>query len=295
MSGKWFKVIPYGLAPGNRTHRLRRGRAARARAQAQADPGGGVGLFAGHRLEALPRDRGRRRRAAHGGHGALRRARGGGRLPVARGHRGLGDEHDAQDAAWPARRLHPDALREREGDELRGVSRAAGRPADARDRRQGRGVRRGAAARLPPLPGARARERARARARAAGSRAAHRLRRHRQPPVPGRPARQADHRQGRRGRARPRGHHRQQERDSQRPREAVRDVRHPPGQPGDHDARILRDRDGGARAPHRGRAGRAGRRAACWRRCAPAWPRSRAAFPCTTCNAAGNGAERVPP
>ena len=84
MSGKWFDVHAVRAASGNRAHRLRRRRATGARAQAQADPGRGVGLFAGDRLEALPRDRGRRRRAAHGGHGALRGAGGGGRLSVAR-------------------------------------------------------------------------------------------------------------------------------------------------------------------------------------------------------------------
>ena len=45
-------------------------------------------------------------------------------------------------------------------------------------------------------------------------RPAHRVGRHRLPHVPGRPAREGHHRQGRRGRARPRAHHRQQERDS---------------------------------------------------------------------------------
>ena len=56
--------------------------------------------------------------------------------------------------------------------------------------------------RLQDLPGARARQRARAREGAAGARLAHRLGRHRLPHVPGRPAREEDHRQGRRGGAR---------------------------------------------------------------------------------------------
>ena len=67
---------------------------------------------------------------------------------------------------------------------------AAGRAADARDRREGRGVRRGDDAGVQGLPGTRARERARARQGAAGARPAHRLRRHRLPHVPGRSARE---------------------------------------------------------------------------------------------------------
>ena len=55
MSGKWFKVVAYGLDPRDRAHRLRRGRAARARAQAEADRRRRVGVLARHRLEALPR------------------------------------------------------------------------------------------------------------------------------------------------------------------------------------------------------------------------------------------------
>ena len=76
---------------------------------------------------------------------------------------------------------------------------------------------------LQALPGAGARQRARAGQGAAGARPAHRLRRHRLPHVPGRPAREEDHRQGRRGGAVGRAHITvQQERDPQRSGEAVR-------------------------------------------------------------------------
>ena len=109
-------------------------------------------------------------------------------------------------------------------------------------------------ARVQGLPGAGARERARAGDRAAGARLAHRLRRHRFAHVPGRPAREEDHRQGRRGGAAARAHHRQQERDPERSREAVRHQRHPHRQPGDDDARLQRDRMRAARAPDRRRA-----------------------------------------
>ena len=44
--------------------------------------------------------------------------------PVARRHRRFRHQHDAQDAARPARRPHPGARRAREGDQFRGVSRA---------------------------------------------------------------------------------------------------------------------------------------------------------------------------
>ena len=56
------------------------------------------------------------------------------------------DHDDAQDAARPARRLHPHQRRGAgEEDQLGGVPRPAGRAADACHRRQGGGVRRGAA------------------------------------------------------------------------------------------------------------------------------------------------------
>ena len=55
--------------------------------------------------------------------------------------------HHAQDAARPARRHDPVQRRgDRQEDQLGGVPRPAGRPADACHRRQGGGLRRGAAA-----------------------------------------------------------------------------------------------------------------------------------------------------
>ena len=51
--------------------------------------------------------------------------------------------HDAQDAARPARRLHPVDGRARQGHRQGGVPRLAGRAARARHRRQGGGVPRG--------------------------------------------------------------------------------------------------------------------------------------------------------
>ena len=60
--------------------------------------------------------------------------------------------HHPQDPARPARRHDPDQRRgDRQEDQLGGLPRPAGRPADARHRRQGGRVRRGAAARVQDL------------------------------------------------------------------------------------------------------------------------------------------------
>ena len=61
-------------------------------------------------------------------------------------------DHDAQDAARPARRHDPvERRRSRQEDQLGRLPRPAGRAADACHRRQGRGVRRGAAAGVQDL------------------------------------------------------------------------------------------------------------------------------------------------
>ena len=66
--------------------------------------------------------------------------------PQPRALRGRGHHHHAQDAARPALGAHPLQGRARQGHRLQRVPRHAGRPARARDRRQGGRVRRGAAA-----------------------------------------------------------------------------------------------------------------------------------------------------
>ena len=89
----------------------------------------------------------------------------------------------------------------------------------------------------------------------------------------GRPAAQGPDRQGRRGPAGPRPHDLQQERHPQRPAKADGHQRHPPGHAG-HDHARLQGRAGAAdRAPDRRRAGQAGRRGAASPRCAPRWRR----------------------
>ena len=63
--------------------------------------------------------------------------------------------HHAQEPARPARRHHPDERRgDRQEDQQRHLPRHPGRPADARDRRQGGGLQGGAGARVQGLPAA---------------------------------------------------------------------------------------------------------------------------------------------
>ena len=123
-------------------------------------------------------------------------------------------------------------------DQQRHLPRHPGRAADARDRRQGGGLQGGAGAGVQGLPGAGGEERRRAGAHADRARPAHRLRPHREPRDAGRPAPQGPDRQGGRGPARPRPHDLQQERHPERPAEADGHQRHPPGHAGDDHARL---------------------------------------------------------
>ena len=103
------------------------------------------------------------RRAVLRRHGARRRP--GGRRPVPEpgADRRCRHDHDAQDAARPARRADPGARQRGDHEEaqLDGVPGHAGRAAHARDRRQGGGAARGAAARVQGLPAAGGGQRAR--------------------------------------------------------------------------------------------------------------------------------------
>ena len=73
-----------------------------------------------------------------GRHGALRRPGGRWVLPEPGALRRRRHLDHAQDPARAARRHHPDEGRARKGDQFRHLPRPAGRPADARHRRQGR-------------------------------------------------------------------------------------------------------------------------------------------------------------
>ena len=77
------------------------------RAQAEADRRRRLGLFAHHRLAALPRDRRQRRRAVHGRHRPHRRPGRGGRASQPGAVRRRRDDHDPQEPARPARRADP--------------------------------------------------------------------------------------------------------------------------------------------------------------------------------------------
>ena len=119
-----------------------------------------------------------------------------------------------------------------------GLSRHAGRPADACHRRQGRGVRRGAAAFLQTLREERRGKCQGACRNAESPRPRYRLRRHRHAPHAGRPAQEAPDRKGGGSRARPRPHHLQQERHPVRPGKADGHVRGAARHAGRHHARL---------------------------------------------------------
>ena len=139
-------------APRRPPARHGRGRDAGARAQAQADPRRRHRLFAHLGLEALPRDRRCGRRLPDGRHGAYRRPRRRRRASLAAPACPCRHHDHAQVAARPARRHDPHQRRgDRQEDQLGRLPGPAGRPADACHRRQGRGLRRGAAARVQGL------------------------------------------------------------------------------------------------------------------------------------------------
>ena len=75
VSGRLYEIAAYEVDRETQPDRHGRGRADRARAQAEAAARGLVRLPAPARLRALQGDRRRGRRAADGGHGALRGAR----------------------------------------------------------------------------------------------------------------------------------------------------------------------------------------------------------------------------
>ena len=152
MSGKWFRVAPYHvrrddhLIDYDEVERIARG------GQAEDHHRRRHGLFALLGFPPLPRDRRRGRRLPHGRHGALRRSGCRRRPSLAVSPCPRRHLDDAQIAARSARRADPHQRRgHRQEDQLGGLSRPAGRAADARDRRQGGRLRRSAAARFQGL------------------------------------------------------------------------------------------------------------------------------------------------
>ena len=161
MSGKWFKAVHYGVR--RQDQRLDYDQVAELAREHRPKL-----IIAGG--SAIPRviDFARFReiadevgRVSHGRHGALRRARR--RAAASEPARACAcrHHHHAQDAARAARRHGADERRgDREEDQLGDLPRAAGRAADARDRRQGGRLRRGAAAGVRRLCGGGGQERA---------------------------------------------------------------------------------------------------------------------------------------
>jgi glycine hydroxymethyltransferase len=114
MSGRWFKPVAYSVRRDD--HRIDMDEVAK--------------LAREHRPKVIGR------------HGALRRPGRGRRAPEPVSACACGHLDRAQDAARSALRLHPQQRRGAgEEDQLGGLPRAAGRPADARDRRQSGGLR----------------------------------------------------------------------------------------------------------------------------------------------------------
>ena len=181
--------------------RLRRGARAREGAPAEGDPLRRLRLPAHGGDVGVPQDRRRGRRAALVRHGPLlgpRRGRAASE-PGARLRRRQLD--DPQDARRPARRLRPLPRGARGRDRPRHLPGPPGRPARARDRREGDVLQDRRLGGVPRVPDAGARERRRARGRARRRRPRRPDGRHRHASRPARPAPHRVDGQGRGGAA----------------------------------------------------------------------------------------------
>ena len=217
-----------------------RGGAAGTRAAAEGDHRRVVGLPAPPRLRGVPSDRRRRRRLSDGGHGALRRAGRRRAAPVAAAARARGHLDHAQDARWAARRGHPGGerrARPAQEAQLQRLPGPAGRPAGARDRREGGGVQDRRGRGVPRPAGADARGRPPARRPPARRRLPRRgdrrgQRRHRRAPGPGGPAGLGAGREAGGGSPAPGRHHGQPQRRALRPPPPDDQLRGPDRDPG---------------------------------------------------------------
>ena len=141
-SGKLFRAVQYGIRPDNGEIDYD-ALAAQALAEKPKMIVAGFSAYSRYpRLQALPRDRRFGRRLSVRRHGACRGPRGRGPVPESDSVRRRRHDHHAQDAARSARRHDPRARQRRDHQEaqLAGVPRHAGRPADARHRREGGGA-----------------------------------------------------------------------------------------------------------------------------------------------------------
>ena len=158
LSGKWFNAVQYGVRRDDALIDYRsRSSAGALEHKPKLIIAGGSRLSAHHRLRPLPQDRRRGRRVFHGGHGAFRRA--GRRRRVSRrrcphAHVVTTTTHKTLRGPRGGMILTNDADLAKKINSRR-LPRPAGRPADACHRRQGRRLRRGAAAGIPqPMPSA---------------------------------------------------------------------------------------------------------------------------------------------
>ena len=107
ISGKYFHIVPYGVADGTEIIDYDQVLAIARECQSQADHGRGQRLSPDHRLRQIPGDRRRGGRLSHGGHGPYRGAGGRRRPSLPHPLRRRGDHHHPQDPAGPPGRHDP--------------------------------------------------------------------------------------------------------------------------------------------------------------------------------------------
>ncbi len=215
-SGREYKVVAYGVRREDERIDYDALARAGARAPAQAHHRGRLRVRARDRLRPVRRRGPGGRRGVDGGHRAHRGPRDRGPARIAGSARALRDDDDAQDPSRPAGRARPLPGRPCQGSRPQRLPGHPGRPARARHRGQGRGVRRSVRTGVRGLPETRGRQREGPRRGAGPPRVPPRVGGHRQPPHDGR-RRGAGHlRQGRGEAAGTRGPDRQQEHDSLR-------------------------------------------------------------------------------
>ena len=135
MSGKWFKVVSYGLDAEEAIDYDAMERIAHEH-KPKLIIAGRLGLQPAHRLRALREGRqGRSARTSWSTWPTTPASIAAGVYPNPVPLRRRRHLDDAQEPARPARRLHPDEGRRREGHQQRDLPGHPGRPADARHRR----------------------------------------------------------------------------------------------------------------------------------------------------------------